>query len=89
MNAILKPSVSLEIASAKEVQQAMANFAEVSKAWHPVAYEQGLQLWQAKRAAKESARAAFPTPPLAIASPFARDSRDSPKWTAYSQARYP
>lgn len=55
MNAILKPSVSLEIASAKEVQQAMANFAEVSKAWHPVAYEQGLQLWRAKRAAKESA----------------------------------
>ena len=54
VNAILKPSVSLEIASAKEVQQAMANSAEVSKAWHPVAYEQGLQLWRAKRAAKES-----------------------------------
>ena len=34
-------------------------------------------------------RAAFPTPPLALASPFARDSRDSPKWTAYWQARYP
>ena len=55
MNAILKPSVSLEIASAKEVQQAMANSAEVSKAWrHPLACEQVLQLWLAKLAAKEN-----------------------------------
>ena len=55
MNAILKPSVSLEIASAKEVQQAMANSAEVSKAWrHPLACEQVLQLWLAKLAAKKA-----------------------------------
>jgi len=55
VNAILKPSVSLEIASAKEVQQAMANSAEVSKAWrHPLACEQVLQLWLAKLAAKEN-----------------------------------
>ena len=33
----------------------MANSAEVSKAWHSVAYEQGLQLWRAKRATKGSA----------------------------------